>query len=1032
MSGQHRRRAIRDRADAAQPARGGIPRSSRRAQQGAPAGGSAAGTGRRTGALHAAIGLALGIRNASLSIHAEDEVAAPGGTAGVLVRGQGRLPVIIEAEFAPGRGVERRACMRVGARTRHGDVVRTCMAVMAPRDVMDKGLDGICRCLCREMGMRYAVFSLDRHGRHAARAPHPAPHSPGGEGVLRYPGGDGWLAGSLADIMLALQAISVPASGAEECAARIHRSSAAIGERIALLDARRREKMAALLCQPPSPQTWRMAALALLSAIAFYDEVASTRHGDLRPIDALRDGGSGTITAEALRDAWQEAADAGHGPMFGTALGLLGQIDGGAAQQVAGELVDVVDYAKSRSCSRMSDLCGSVLQRTVGDRERLAAYYTLPESAEMMASIALPPAGDPAWGDKKSLLSLRVADLACGTGMLLATTYRQIIARYEAGGGKGGDVHEKFVGGCISGLDVLPLAAHMTVSSLAGVYPGAIVGGANVHRMPIGRRGPGRSEYRLGSLDLIDDSDSTPFEPSQQAAGSGEEGRTHHGIMDGSLDLIVMNPPFTKAGKRKRDEDGGWDAVAPFAAFGASGAEQEAMGRLARRKFSGTCAHGHAGLGSYFVAVCDKKLKHGGTMALILPATIAWGESWSRVRALLRDKYDTTVLSIANERMGRLDGAFSSDTGMLEVMLVARKRRKGDDPKRPVFVTLHDRPFTAVEGMHVGWSIRRLEEIRPVEDGRGATPLVVGGRTMGHAATMDVEDAWPLVSVREPALLSAAYALRGHKPAMFTTLGRMCEFGPDSQMLVGKAQKGPFSIRDLDRNGGLPGYHALWNNDHEAQRTMMLAPDKAMDVKKGASDARVRGMWATASHVHVNLDPRYTAQPLLASFVEDRTAGGVAWPSVLLPDAGSGKAFVMWHNSTLGILSYWMVAGRQQLGRGMTKRSGAARIHVPNFAAEGMAERTSRLAAAFDRLSDADLSPISDLECDAVRHRIDRAVASSLGMGIAGGKGNGSDGGQGLVTAGKDGIVSVRMGALRRAMSLEPSIRGAQAGQTTM
>ena len=942
----------------------------------------------------------------------------------------GRLPVIIETGFAPGRGVEKDACSRIGVRTRYGDAVRTCMSVVVPRSVRDESLDGMRGYFCGADDVRYAIFSLDRYGRHAARSPHPSPHNSGGEDVLRYPDGAGWLEGSLADIMLTLQTVSVPASNIEKCVSKLHRSSAEIGEKIAQLGAQRRLEVARFLNQPPSRQTWQMAALILSNAMVFYDEIASTRRGArLRSIGQLRDG-DGVITTEALRAAWQRALGINCHPIFNIALRLLEPIDMRITREIIDRLVDAADFVRSHNLSHSSDMYGLVLQRMIDDRERLATYYTLPESAEMMASIVLPPVGDPAWRDKRSLLSLRVADLACGTGMLLATTYRQIIARYGAGGGSGSAAHEEFMKNCISGLDVLPLAAHMTVSSLAGVYPDVIIRDTNIHHMPIGRWGPGRSEYRLGSLDLIDDSDSTLFASSQQVTGSGEAGRTHHGIMDGSLDLIVMNPPFTKAGKRKRGDGNKWDAVAPFAAFDASGAEQEAMGRLARKKFAGTCAHGHAGLGSYFVAVCDKKLRPGGTMALILPATIASGESWSRVRALLADGYDTTVMSMASEGMGRLDGAFSSDTGMLEVMLVARKRRRGDAPASPVFVTLRDRPLTAVEGVHVGESIRRLEGIKSMEEGHGATPLMMGRRKIGHAMTMatgtsaaEDDTGWPLVNVREPALLSAAHALRGHAGAAFTTLGRLCEFGPDSQLLIGRAQKGPFSIRDIDGDGELPEYHALWNNDHEAQRTMMLAPDKAMDVRKGAADGRVRDMWATASHVHVNLDPRYTTQPLLASFVGVKTAGGTAWPSLLLPDAGTGKAFVMWHNSTLGILSYWIVAGRQQLGRGRTKRSGAARMHVPDFAADGMGESAKRLAAAFDKMSDAALSPISDLEGDAVRHRIDGAVAESLGIRIADEGGNGG-GRRGLVTADRDGNAAVRMEALRRAMSLEPSIRG--------
>ena len=986
--------------------------------------------GQHENTLNVVIGRILDRKGRRRAVHVEETGTISSGRADILVHEAGRLPVIIETEFAPGRGVEKDACKRIGVRTRYGDAVRTCIAAVIPGDVRDKSLDGMKRHLCRANDVRYAILSLDRYGRHASKAPHPAPHNESGEDVLRYPDRGGWLEGSLADIMLTLQTVSVPASNIEKCVSKLHQTSAAIGEKIAQLSAKKRGEVAKFLNQPPSPQTWQMAALMLSNAMVFYDEIASTRPGvRLRSIGQLRDD-SGVITAETLRAAWRKVLGINYHPIFNIAVKLLDPIDMKITREIIDLLVDATDFVRSHNLAHSSDLYGLVLQRMISDRERLATYYTRPESAEMMASIALPPAGDPAWGDKRSLLSLRVADLACGTGVLLATTYRQIIARYGAGGGSGSAVHEEFMKGCISGLDVLPLAAHMTVSSLAGVYPNVIIRDTNIHHMPIGRWGPGKSEYRLGSLDLIDDSDSTLFESSQQVTGSCEEGRAHHGIADGSLDLIVMNPPFTKAGKRKKKDGGGWDAVAPFAAFGASDAEQEAMGRLARKKFAGTCAHGHAGLGSYFVAVCDKKLRQGGTMALILPATIAWGESWAKVRALLKDGYDTTVLSIANECMGRLDGAFSSDTGMLEAMLVARKRREGDEPASTVFVTLRDRPFSAVEGVHAGEAIRRLGGVKSMEEGHGATPLMMGRRTIGYAMTMDAvaqaaddDAAWPLVNVREPALLGAAYALRGHGPAMFTTLGRMCEFGPDSQMLIGKAQKGPFAIRDLDRGGDLPEYHALWNNDHEAQRTMLLAPDKAMDIKKGASDARVRDMWATASHVHVNLDPRYTTQPLLASFVGAKTAGGTAWPSVLLPDADSGKAFVMWHNSTLGILSYWMVAGRQQLGRGRTKRSGAARMHVPDFAAEGMAERARRLAAAFDGMSDAELSPISGLECDAVRHRIDRAVAESLGIRIADGEG-GNSSRRGLAAVGSDGSVTVRLDALRRAMSLEPSIRG--------
>ena len=390
--------------------------------------------GQHENTLNVVIGRALDRKGRRRAVHVEETGIILGGRPDILVHEAGRLPVIIETEFAPGSGVEKDACSRIGARTKMGDTIRTCISVVVPSDVREKSLDGMRRRLCRANDIRYAVFSLDRYGRHAAKARHPSPHNAGGEDVLRYPDGGGWLEGSLADIMLTLQTVSVPASNIEKCVSKLHQSSTAIGEKIALLDEHRRKELAALLNQPPTPQTWQMAALMLSNAMVFYDEIVSTHHGArLRSIDQLRDD-DGVITTGTLKAAWRKVLGINYHPIFKIALELLKPINIRITREIIDVLADATDFIKSHNLSHSSDMYGLVLQRMISDRERLATYYTLPESAEMMASIVLPPAGDPAWKDKKSLLSLRVADLACGTGMLLATTYRQIIARYGAGG----------------------------------------------------------------------------------------------------------------------------------------------------------------------------------------------------------------------------------------------------------------------------------------------------------------------------------------------------------------------------------------------------------------------------------------------------------------------------------------------------------------------------------------------------------------------------------------------------------------------
>ena len=128
--------------------------------------------------------------------------------------------------------------------------------------------------------------------------------------------------------------------------------------------------------------------------------------------------------------------------------------------------------------------------------------------------------------------------------------------------------------------------------------------------------------------------------------------------------------------------------------------------------------------------------------------------------------------------------------------------------------------------------------------------------------------------------------------------------------------------------------------------------------------------------MHMNIDVDYTAQALLASYTEQKTAGGSSLPSVVLDEAES-KGLIAWFNSTMGVISYWMVAGRQQLGRGRTKRSGLALMQVPDVADRAKAVR---LAEIFDRFSYKKLCPINKLDKDPVRKELDAAVAGALGI----------------------------------------------------
>ena len=115
--------------------------------------------------------------------------------------------------------------------------------------------------------------------------------------------------------------------------------------------------------------------------------------------------------------------------------------------------------------------------------------------------------------------------------------------------------------------------------------------------------------------------------------------------------------------------------------------------------------HGNAGLASNFVDLAHAKLRPGGVAAFVLPAAFVQGGSWRNARDLFAGRYQgLTVVSIADT--GQASRAFSADTGMAEVLVVARKTGSGKSDT--LFANLRRRPRSILEAVSVA---RRIEKV---------------------------------------------------------------------------------------------------------------------------------------------------------------------------------------------------------------------------------------------------------------------------------------------------------------------------------
>ena len=537
------------------------------------------------------------------------------------------------------------------------------------------------------------------------------------------------------------------------------------------------------------------------------------------------------------------------------------------------------------------------------------------------------------WSDAEAIGRLRIGDFACGTGALLSAVYDQVAARHERTGGDAAALHKVMMEEALYGCDVMPSAVHITGSTLSGVEPSVLFGNSHLYTMPYGRMQD--NSVMIGSLELLQSSNVLTLfntsDPAMRTGSAGEEtaAQVRAEIPDEGYDLVIMNPPFT----RNVTREGAYADTthAAFAAFGANNEDQRQMGKRMDVLKKDTCYHGNAGIASAFAALAHKKLKPGGVLALVLPLSVASGLAWQGLREMIDREYtDMEVLSIAAN--GR-DMSFSSDTGMAECLLVARKLKPGETPKTLArFTSLNHRPQGFVHASSLAGRLMGGSRARSLEDGPyGGTPLTVGEESAGETITAprgQKGENWGAVRLSDYSLAQTAYALSRSKlwlPGSASSvdlktalLGDIGKLGTYHLDIIGPYPRGPF---DKASRSPTATYPALWNHDAKRETKIVCDPDCQLLVRQGMEE-KAADVWATASRVHLNLDFTFGSQALAIASTGMESIGGRVWPNVIFSDKRYDFASSVWGNSTLGLLLYWWHSSRQQSSKaGMTIRS---------------------------------------------------------------------------------------------------------------
>ena len=844
---------------------------------------------------------------------------APAQRPDILIQHPGGLPVVIETEYHPAREVEQDASSRLGAVVAAtGEAIEQAVALRVPVQLRGVNQAQLPQRVA-EADFDYCVFTE------------------GAEGPDRWPE-SGWLRGGVDDLAGFIEhtALSerriargtlILETGVRQAAGRLKFH---LQERPDAIP-----KIAAILHQQPGEQTMRMAMAIVANALTFHGSIVSSHDVSTSFDDLRKKSPFGRPLKSQVLETWRHILhEINYWPIFRIAIDIVSPIPEALAAAVLEQLTRVAEALHGLGAATTHDLSGQMFGRLITDRKFLATFYTLPASAALLAELAAARL-DADWSDPQAFTDLRIADLACGTGALLAAAYRAAAARHRRAGGDDAPLHASMMEHALIGADIMPAATHLTAATLSSAHPTITFDRTRIHTMPYGDPEPDDSSERptaIGSLDLIlSDAQPSLFGTGQHVVWGRDpaviaehlpayarQGDELH-VPQGSVDLMIMNPPFTRPLGHEGTEEG--VPVSSFAGFNTSADEQRAMSRALSRirdHLTSPAGHGYAGLASNFIDLAHAKVKAGGVLALVLPLAVVSGEAWSSARQLLaRDYRDLTFVTIA--AVGDTDRAFSSDTTIGEALVIATRRDRAsrdDEAEAPAtYVNLLRRPSSQAEAAEIA------REIRGLPDSRSGL-LRVGETEAGCFVRATAADGG-CASLREPTIAESALALHQGQlrmPRMREThalpvamLRELGEKGLHDMQINGRAN-GPF---DVIARRDAPAYPMLWRHSAARERRLIVDTDREGRVRAGR-EAKALDVWDTATRLHFNRDFRLNSQSLAACLTSEPSIGGRAWPNFRLTngegeegdrtlgkhDAGLNRLLVDGRSSAVGSLSH--------------------------------------------------------------------------------------------------------------------------------
>ena len=714
--------------------------------------------------------------------------------------------------------------------------------------------------------------------------------------------------------------------------------------------------------------------------------LAERRDERPRPLSYYDDADNVLLRRSVMAD-WRAILEINYAPIFEDAHRIVKDAfkyapdyDPGMSARVLNKLWRTAYEICKSHLPQIHELGGEIFQRLIVDRKYVKSNYTMPESASLLSALVCP---DIKCDNLRDLP--KVADFACGTGSLLNGVYKQVQRLYEQKTGNNSRrIHRAMMEQKLAGIDIYPHATHLTFMTMASAHADIPIGETRVLTAQYGQTADGT--YATGSLELLDETILfNIFELNAEQVGGFDITPTklNPAFPNNEMDIVIMNPPYLRGGADNNTRD----PKSVFASKERSDAEkkamQKALGKKDTRVANGKLAY------SYFVELADKKLREGGCMGMILPATVLTSDHFKKVREMWATEYHNVVIVTIAQRDAR-DSAFSHDTGMAECMVVATKGI-GENTGRAKFVCLSKRPDSLLAGQMLAVLIQRHAVTRRLEDeAHGGERLMIGDVNMAQMLECPIGiGEWGASRVKAMSLMQIAYQLGQGKLRLselqeaidipICPIGEIGKVGADHRAIKDKGF-GAFEMHRSDYTVQ-EGYDALWQLKYiTPQRSMQVVPDYKAQIKPQNVEKAHRILREQNSRTHYHMELRFNANSVLAHWTEAPALGVSCVTNVKLENPRYDVAWTLWTNSTLGMLCHWTMASKQHPGRGRLTLTTLP--NVPTLDVRQLSDKQLKAAEqVFDDLRKARLKPYNECANDAWRHILDaRLLAEVLGI----------------------------------------------------